>query len=64
MRGTSNEVLSFDYTEEKLFLPLKQKLEELYGKATKEPSLGTPGTCRTTSNRGGVRYLLLTYEII
>ena len=34
IRGPANEVLSFDYTEEKTFLPLKQKLEELYGKAT------------------------------
>lgn len=34
VRGPANEVLSFDYTEEKLFLPLKQRLEELYGKAT------------------------------
>lgn len=34
VRGPANEVLSFDYTEEKTFLPLKQKLEELYGKAT------------------------------
>lgn len=34
VRGPDNEVLSFDYTEENTFLPLKQKLEKLYGKAT------------------------------
>ena len=48
VRGPANEVLSFDYTEEKTFLPLKQKLEELYGKATNNKYFRTekkPYTC-------------------